>query len=840
MTPAEQRQHALRFLRVIVPSGGVVELRCLLSQRRTDAGYFNDLDTGVTAALARDGSKPTGIYVTLNPIDPALLARAENRIKEWADKTTTDANVTRRRWLFVDLDPERVAGVSATDAEHQSALQRAEEIREALMTDHGWHAPIAIDSGNGAYLLFPVDMPNDAESLKLIESTLQGLATLFNRDGNKIDAAVGNAARILRLPGTLNRKGDSTADRPHRHCSIIDVPDYLESGWGEPIDRAKLEAVAAFAPKMQGKANTSASTFKGPDRRLLVDAWLSDRGIRFERKESEGRTVYAMDCPFNPEHTGEANVTQQASGALSAKCFHASCAGRGWADFRDAIGSPVGHHFDPPKQERRKRSATTPANASTFGDDDERDPEIPINPDDNRWTSIRHDEGRTDATFSRRFLQAYGDQVLWVPQWKSWLVWDGCRWKIDDGGCAVTRYAQSVSDAIWHEVAGYHVDDSVDFATDMSKPSRWGSALKAAAAQRATAVSELNTNRWLLPCPNGTVDLRSGQLREHRKEDLLTTLCPTEYDPDAPSYHWDRFLEGAVPSQPMQDYLQRLCGYSLAGRVAKTEELLPVLWGDGSNGKSVFVRQLRETVGSDFAGAAAHGLLTEKTNDRHATERASLYGKRFVFCSETGRGSALDEDLVKAMTGGDYIKARFCHKDEFEFDPTFTIFLITNHRPRVRGTDSGIWRRLSLTPWTQRFWCGWKGETGPDELKADPELRDKLFHEQSGTLAWLVRGCLEWQRDGLKAPDEVRIATAEYRTAEDIVGQFVAQCCLTTPNQTQVRVRFNDLYARFEEWCEANGERAPKGRAVSTWLQEHGYQAHTSNGRWYLGIALQA
>lgn len=842
----QRAAHAGQFLRVKSRPNEVLEVRGLKMQgrKRTDSGYFDNLDTAAECAIRADvHQNPAGMYVTLNPVKSALLSRAANRIKEWAEQTTADDHIDWRLWLFIDIDPERVAGVSATDAEHEAARDRANAVREWLMTEFGWHAPFIIDSGNGFYLLFPIDLPNDADSLKLVERILAAIGERWSDAVVKIDSTVANAARIMRLPGTTNRKGDSTPDRPHRLCKMIDLPDYLERGWAEPIPREKLDAVAALAPAETKTAkktlSSGSSDYVGTPRRLMVDKWLTDKGVTFEKKEKSDRVVYVIDCT-NPEHRGEANITQFNSGALTAGCFHDHCASKDWEHFRDTIGKPDGQHWDPPfePKPKKKRKKRAPKNereavAALCGfDDDGNEREI-----EDPWTSIELDEGRTDAAFSRRFLRDYGENVHWVPAWKSWLVWDGCRWKIDEGGCAVTRFAQAVSDSIWHEVAECPSDDAVDFAQDMSKPSKWSSALKAAAAVRAIAVADLNVNRWLIPCPNGTVDLRTGELRPHRKEDLLTTLCPTEFHPDAQSYNWDRFLDGAIPSQPVQDYLQRLCGYALSGRTEKAEELLPVLHGGGSNGKSKFIEAIRETVGSDFAGPASHGLLTEKQNDRHATERASLYGKRFVFCSETGHGAALDEDLIKSLTGGDCITARYCHKDPFSFVPSFTIFLITNHKPKVRGTDNGIWRRLNLIPWQQRFWLEWRGESGPPELKADPSMPEKLAAERSGILAWMVRGCLAWQQDGLKAPSEVQLATAEYRTAEDMIGQFVAQCCITMPS---LRVRFNDLYARFEEWCEGNGERPPKGRTVGQWLQEHGHQAVQSNGRWYIGIALEA
>lgn len=458
------------------------------------------------------------------------------------------------------------------------------------------------------------------------------------------------------------------------------------------------------------------------------------------------------------------------------------------------------------------------------------------NKSEDRWTDIRCDEGKTDIAFSRRFLKTFGDRVHWVPAWKSWLVWDETRWKIDEGRCAVTLFCQAISDSVWHEAVEVKTGGAIRFAFDMAKPSRWESALKAAAAERAVAVSDLNANRWLLNCPNGTVDLRTGELRPHRKEDLLTTLCPTPFNPEAESYQWDRFLDGVFPSQPMKDYLQRLVGYAVAGRAAKAEEILPILWGDGSNGKTKFTKAIQDTLGEDFAMMGSHGLLTERQNERHATERASLYGKRLVLCSETGHGDALDEPLVKSLTGGDRVRARFMHKDEFEFDPTFTIFMITNAKPRIRGNDHGIWRRVCLIPWTVHFWSASKGESGPPELEADIKIEDKLAAERPGILAWIVAGCLAWQRDGFRSPEEVQVATREYRSAEDTIGQFVSENCTEHPSAT---TKFSCFIKAYESWCLENGERPMGGKRVGSWLQKRGYKRFMNNGTWYEGIMLE-
>jgi putative DNA primase/helicase len=313
-------------------------------------------------------------------------------------------------------------------------------------------------------------------------------------------------------------------------------------------------------------------------------------------------------------------------------------------------------------------------------------------------------------------------------------------------------------------------------------------------------------------------------------------LCPTNFNPDAPSYHFDRFLEGVFDGHgPTIDFLQRLFGYCLTGDVR--EQILPVFHGVGSNGKSTLLTAIGDTLGTDFSAAAPPSLLIEKKTDSHPTELASLFGRRLVIAQETNAGARLAEDTIKKLTGTDIISARRMREDFWDFAPTHKVVLVTNHRPRVVGTDHAIWRRLVLVPFARKFWNPDNSETGPDDLKQDKTLAAKLAAERDGILAWMVRGCLDWQRGGLRIPDSVRAATAEYRTEQDTLGRFVASCCCINQG---VKVKFSSLYDELEKWCNEGGDNLPSRRFVGTWLKESGYQERTNNGRWYLGIGLKA
>ena len=255
-----------RGVNVLLEPEAVAELRILNTNRGTVSGYFDSLDKLVEAARAWDG-KALGIYVTLNPVLPSLLSRSVNRVKPYARHTTSDQDILRRRWLPLDFDPVRPAGISSTDAEHVAALARAREAC-AWLSGPGWPQPVLLDSGNGAGVLYRVDLPNNAEAAMLIQRCLDALDFQFSDDRVDLDKKVGNAARLWKVPGTMACKGDPTPDRPHRQSEILEVPDKLEL-----VSLSFLEKLAALAP---GQANAEVASTGG---QLDVDAWLATHGV---------------------------------------------------------------------------------------------------------------------------------------------------------------------------------------------------------------------------------------------------------------------------------------------------------------------------------------------------------------------------------------------------------------------------------------------------------------------------------------------------------------------------------------------------------------------------------
>ena len=311
----------------------VVEIRVLMG-RNVEAGYFDpaNIDAAVEAAARYSGRGQ--VYRTVNPINPALMARAENRIKQRAETTTADKDIVRRKWLYADFDAERPASVSSTDEEHERAIALAYQVADTMQAE-GWAAASLIaDSGNGANIYWAIDEPNDAETAALIKAVLEAFSLRFGSAAVKVDTSVYNAARIARVPGTLNVKGDSTASRPHRLARI------LRQDESAPVTRAQLEALAAMVPRSEHHSTQGTG-------RLDLQGFINKYNVPVESSVAWGsgeKWVFPA-CPFNPEHSNRSAVLLQfATGAIAFRCHHNGCNGRGWRELRALYDPDYGAH----------------------------------------------------------------------------------------------------------------------------------------------------------------------------------------------------------------------------------------------------------------------------------------------------------------------------------------------------------------------------------------------------------------------------------------------------------------------------------------------------------------
>ena len=436
----------------------------------------------------------------------------------------------------------------------------------------------------------------------------------------------------------------------------------------------------------------------------------------------------------------------------------------------------------------------------------------------------------TDLGNGERLAAMHGNDLRFCHPWNKWLVWDGKRWALDQTA-AVRRMAKVAVRAIYSEAADQS-DDQERLAT-----ARWAKASESrqrieamiyeAAKEPGVPVlpDDMDRNRWLLNVQNGTIDLRTGELRPHRRDNLISFVAPVEYHPNVACPLWDSSLDLIFDGRAdLIGFWQRLYGCCLTGDV--TEQFLPIAYGKGENGKSTVLNVLLGLLGPDYAMKAPPSFLMVKRNESHPTELADLFRKRVVIASETGDGARINETLVKELTGSDVIRSRRMREDFWQFEPTHKIIVATNHRPTVRGTDHAIWRRLRLVPFDVQI---------PAERK-DRNMPAKLAKEYPGILAWCVRGCLDWQRDGLNPPAEVLDATAEYRAEQDTLGAFLDEMCLQSPS---LRCKSSQLYARYQEWTEHSGESAVSLTRFGNSLKERGIEKIRNNGTFYLGIGLR-
>jgi putative DNA primase/helicase len=322
-------------------------------------------------------------------------------------------------------------------------------------------------------------------------------------------------------------------------------------------------------------------------------------------------------------------------------------------------------------------------------------------------------------------------------------------------------------------------------------------------------LNQFDIDNYLLNTNSGTINLRSGELQEHRREDLITKLAPVEYGVDkAPNFlsFLDQIMENNVD---LIGFLRRSCGYALTGDTS--EQCMFIHYGLGANGKSTFMRAFSSALG-DYAVQTPADTLLIKRNEGIPNDIARLKGARVVTASEAEDGKRLAESMIKQMTGGDKLAARFMRQEWFEFEPTFKVFLATNHKPIIRGTDHAIWRRIRLVPFQVTI--------PPKEQ--DKELLGKLQGELSGILAWALSGCLEWQKVGLRPPDEVRQATGAYKKEMDVLGTFLSDCCKTG---SELHASAADIYSSYKQWAEGNGEYVLSQKRLGKYLSERGFES---------------
>lgn len=408
-----------------------------------------------------------------------------------------------------------------------------------------------------------------------------------------------------------------------------------------------------------------------------------------------------------------------------------------------------------------------------------------------------HSYPLTELGNAERLVTRHGSDMRYIPPFAKWFVWDSRRW-VEDALGQTMVWAKQTARSIAAEANGMP-EDKRKFHYKWAKTSESGAKLKAtielarSEANVSMLPAEFDTNPMRLNCPNGILDLLTGELRPHLREDYCRKMIPVAYDPAAEAPTFDAFLRKIQPDPAVRGFLQRAVGYSLTGRTS--EQKLLLLHGTGANGKSTLVELIHDLLG-DYATLLPAEALAHRTGDRIPNDIARLDGARFVSVMEFEDTGRLNERLVKQLTGGDTMTARFMRGEFFDFRPQFTLWVSSNHRPVITGSDDGIWRRFLVVSFPVKI--------SKDEIDASLHQRIRA-NELPGILRWAVAGALAWHQGGLNPPASVLAATEGYREDSDLLGAFLEEECDVGLGHSVTKA---DLYESYIAWSDRGRLRA--------------------------------
>jgi putative DNA primase/helicase len=432
----------------------------------------------------------------------------------------------------------------------------------------------------------------------------------------------------------------------------------------------------------------------------------------------------------------------------------------------------------------------------------------------------------TDTGNAARFADRYKDRARFVYG-RGWVIWDELQWRQDATG-QIMELAKALARTIQQEAAGINDSDVSDAVSKHAKASQQAPKLKAmlelAASEPELAALHLSldSHDMLLGVANGVVNLKTGKLQPARREDMLTLHSTVVFDAMAQCPQFMAFLDQVTGGdKQLANYLQRVVGYALTGLTI--EQCLFFLFGKGLNGKSTFLNVVKAVVGTDLAKQTPTETLMAKRNSG-TNDIARLQNVRVVVANEIEDGSMLAESLVKQMTGGEAMAARFHYAEFFDFLPKFKLFIAGNHKPTIRGRDNGIWRRIRLVPFVVTI--------APEQR--DPLLQEKLLAELPGILNWAIKGCLDWQKVGLHEPQVVTEAVSSYREEMDIISQWVSDCCKVGVN---LELKASEAYQSYKNWAEQNGYKPMAAGTFSRDLGDRFPKKERNIGNFYQGVS---
>ena len=773
--------------------------------------------TGLETAFV-SGKCPSGAW-TDTPVRSigaawAEIKRRSNHDTYMSVATFNDAagrtarNAKSLRAFFLDLD---CGAKKASAGKGYATKKEAAKAVSEFCLRMGFPAPSIVDSGHGLHVYWFLDLPMPAARWKLRAEQLKALTHEHGLLAD--DAVTADAARVLRVPGTFNHKAAANAKpvilkRASPPVSAETFIATIERAHGK-ISAGRPEAVPAFM--MAGEPGNLANVAPS------------------ETPEAVARMQSALDSI-----TPDCDRVTWRDAVWSTMAHGWPCCeriARTWskhgvkydvADFDSVVKSyrPTGGIH----------TGTLYHLAKLHGWTDPIQKAAPVN----SVESLANTEPG-DMQAARVFATINKGKLLYVSQAGRWMRWDGARWAwcgIGEEMAAAKRTADVFLDhciGLVRQDAERH-KKRLAFALRLQNLPRLGAMLQLAQSEAGMSVgtmTELDSDPWLLGTPDGVVDLKTGAKLAPNPAMLITRQTGATYERGATCPKWLAFLDSVMEGDlETVGFLQRALGYTLTG--VTTAELLFICYGFGANGKSVFSNVVSRILG-EYSQMAPPSLLTARKDGDSAPRNdiARLCGARSLQINELNHGDRLDEQVVKMLAGREQLSARFLHREFFDFWPTAKPWLRTNHRPIVTGDDDGIWRRLALIPFRRKY----------AEDERNPWLEQQLMEESAGILAWMVDGCLEWQRIGMAPSPLVRSESASYRTESDLLGEFLQDACASDPNGRELQTT---VFGRWRMWCEGNGLRCGAKASFTRKLSERGFKEARSNGaRYYSGIKLR-
>ena len=834
------------------------EVRLIGINKTIKAAFFDLSEEGLLNAakmILIEQKEPSwqGTYVTVNPGYKTEFPRGIFT----SNGLTKDENIPGElcSYILLDIDPIKknpeLRQCNATADEQESALIAGEFINQ-MLENLGLKATLTVSSGNGFHGLYPVKGITKAQHKQFLEFILKEWNTnipskLIGKV--KVDTCVYNPARLMRVPGTLNRKGGDNILRP----SVVKSQIINRIDWYADLALSNQTAVEKI---------------------LITDKVPDETGYQYSEEKHLANTdhfqKWALNyvkvlCKENPAISGKGghNTTFASMCKLVqkfdmlpkenlwalAKYYNANgTGGEPWKEsdlkhkFEDALKSKRVHASN---LEKSDGLLTIETNISVLNAEG-------TNPSPSGY---QHLSDLSDQGNAQRMLHHCGHNLLFVAgAWQKWMTWNGINWEIDETNTVQVLFKQSVDtninkikialEKLKTEKPASKTPDknerekelikALGFLSRSQNMDKLRAAISSAQSENITISHDiLNKVKNKIACKNGTIDLLTGELINSRQEDYLTQAVSTEFHPEASCPNWMNFLWQIFidpitknPDYRLIDYVQKLLGLALTGN-ATTENIFPIFFGAGGNGKSTFINCIQEVIGNCISYGADPKFLMETRQQDHPTTLASVHGKRLIIAQEPSPGSRLDTSLIKSLTGGDQLSARRMREDLWSFTPEALVVLVSNELPLVRETTDGIWRRIVVIPFLARF-------QGTDR---DPLLKEKLLAEKKGILRWLVDGAVLYTKEGLIQPHTVNTASVNYRNEENLAARWFADCAVLDPN---CKTKAITIQQNFHDWLRIHGIfLSNKAKYLSDALEKMpGIRKEKSSARSYIGIRL--